>query len=51
MDSDPVCDCVCLTIDAMFNFDGDIDVDVYADVKCEQTRIQNTFNGKKIALK
>ena len=29
--------CICMTIDAILNFDGDVDVDTKADVKCEQS--------------
>ena len=32
------CICVCVTIDAMLNCDGDIGIDANADVKCEQRR-------------
>ena len=31
-----LCVCVCIAIDAMLNYDGDVDIDTYADVKCEQ---------------
>ena len=30
-----LCDCICATIDAMLNFDGDIDA--IADIKCKQS--------------
>ena len=33
--------CVCATIDAMLNFDGDFDVNARADVKCEQDLTPN----------
>ena len=32
-----LCIFVCVTIDAMLNFDGDVDTDANADVQCEQT--------------
>ena len=32
------CICVCVTIDAMLNRDGDMGIDANADVKCEQRR-------------
>ena len=42
--SDPFyCLCVCATIDAMLNFNGDVDTN--ADVKCEQN-ITYTFRKR-----
>ena len=43
MGSDPICLCVCVTIDAMINFDGDVDIHANTDVKCEQS-ITRTVN-------
>ena len=38
MVSDPILHiCTCVTIDAMLNFDGEVDVEAKADVKCEQS--------------
>ena len=36
MSSDPFCVCVCVTIDAMLNFDSEVDINTNAAVKCEQ---------------
>ena len=32
-----LCICICITTDAMLNFDGDVDVYANADLKCEQS--------------
>ena len=34
-----LCVYVCISIDAMLNFDGDVDVNTNADIKCEHTFI------------
>ena len=39
-----LCIRVCITIDAMLNFDGDINVDANTDIKCEQS-ITHTLAG------
>ena len=35
-----LCVCICVTIDTMLNFDGEIDAN--ADIKCEQSISQST---------